>query len=123
MAALLLFNIHDEAKRTAVRILSLRLGFQVIDVLPEHQNLKISELLSAEKPSGCNPAPFTDEMMVMSGFQPQDMHALLDGMRNNGCPVTLKCVVTETNRSWPVARLYKELAAEVQAMKRHISKG
>ena len=52
MAALLLFNIHDEAKRTAVRILSLRLGFQVIDVLPEHQNLKISELLSAEKPSG-----------------------------------------------------------------------
>lgn len=56
MAALLLFNIHDEAKRTAVRILSLRLGFQVIDVLPEHQNLKISELLSAEKPSGCNPA-------------------------------------------------------------------
>ena len=122
MAALLLFNIHDEAKRTAVRILSLRLGFQVIDVLPEHQNLKLSELLSAERPSGCNLTPFTDEMMIMSGFQPQDMHALLDGMRNNKCPVRLKCVVTETNRSWTAARLYKELEAEDQAMKRRTSK-
>ena len=94
MTTLLLFNIHDEAKRTAIRILSLRLDFQVMDVLPEHQNLKISELLSAEKSSGCNLTPFTDEMMVMYGFQPQDMHTLLDGMRNNGCPVRLKCVVT-----------------------------
>ncbi len=122
MATLLLFNIHDEAKRSAIRILSLRLGFKVLDVLPEHQNLKLSELLSAERPSGCNLTPFTDEMMIMSGFQPQDMHTLLDGMRNNGCPVRLKCVVTGTNRSWTAARLHRELAAEAQALKKHLSK-
>ncbi|MBO5570765.1 MAG: DUF3783 domain-containing protein [Oscillospiraceae bacterium] len=122
MATLLLFNIHDEEKRTAIRLLSLRLGYSVQDVLPEQQNTKISELLSGAKPAGQNPISFTDEMMVMSGFSSQDMHTLLDGMRNNGCPVRLKCIVTETNKSWTAVRLYKELAAEDQAMRKRTSK-
>lgn len=122
VATLLLFNIHDEEKRTAIRLLSLRLGYSVQDVLPEQQNTKISELLSGAKPAGQNPISFTDEMMVMSGFSSQDMHTLLDGMRNNGCPVRLKCIVTETNKSWTAVRLYKELAAEDQAMRKRTSK-
>ena len=122
MAVLLLFNIHDEEKRTAIRLLSLRLGYSVLDVLPEQQSMKISELLSGAKPAGQNPISFTDEMMVMSGFSSQDMHALLDGMRNNGCPVRLKCIVTETNKSWTATRLHKELIAEDQAMRKRTSK-
>ena len=122
MATLLLFNIHDEEKRTAIRLLSLRLGYSVQDVLPEQQNTKISELLSGAKPAGQNPISFTDEMMVMSGFSSQDMHTLLDGMRNNGCPVRLKCIVTETNKSWTATRLHKELIAEDQAMRKRTSK-
>ena len=122
MAVLLLFNIHDEEKRTAIRLLSLRLGYSVLDVLPEQQSMKISELLSGAKPAGQNPISFTDEMMVMSGFSSQDMHTLLDGMRNNGCPVRLKCIVTETNKSWTATRLHKELIAEDQAMRKRTSK-
>lgn len=122
VATLLLFNIHDEEKRTAIRLLSLRLGYSVLDVLPEQQSMKISELLSGAKPVGQNLIPFTDEMMVMSGFSSQDMHALLDGMRNNGCPVRLKCIVTETNKSWTATRLHKELIAEDQAMRKRTSK-
>jgi hypothetical protein len=122
VAVLLLFNIHDEEKRTAIRLLSLRLGYSVLDVLPEQQSMKISELLSGAKPVGQNLIPFTDEMMVMSGFSSQDMHALLDGMRNNGCPVRLKCIVTETNKSWTATRLHKELIAEDQAMRKRTSK-
>ena len=122
MAVLLLFNIHDEEKRTAIRLLSLRLGYSVLDVLPEQQSMKISELLSGAKPVGQNLIPFTDEMMVMSGFSSQDMHALLDGMRNNGCPVRLKCIVTETNKSWTATRLHKELITEDQAMRKRTSK-
>ena len=122
MAELLLFNIHDEEKRTAIRLLSLRIGRSVHDVLPEQQNMKISELLSGAKPVGQNLIPFTDEMMVLSGFSSQDMHTLLDGMRNNGCPVRLKCIVTKTNKSWTATRLHKELAAEDQAIQKRISK-
>ena len=122
MATLLLFNINDEAKRTAIRLLSIRLGYTVRDVLPEQQNTKISELLFGAKPVGQTLIPFTDEMMVMSGFSSQDMHTLLDAMRNNGCPVRLKCIVTETNKTWTATRLHKELAAEDQAMRRRTSK-
>ena len=122
MATLLLFNINDEAKRTAIRLLSIRLGYTVRDVLPEHQNMKISELLSGAKPLGQTLIPFMDEMMVMSGFSSQNMHVLLDGMRNNGCPVRLKCIVTETNKTWTATRLHKELAAEDQAMRRRTTK-
>ena len=122
MATLLLFNIQDREKRTAVRLMSLRLGFAVRDILPEEQNLKISELLSGGKPSELNRSPFSDEMMIMSGFSSQDMHALVDGMRENGCPVRLKCVVTETNQSWTAVRLHKALAAEDQAMRKRAAK-
>ena len=122
MATLLLFNIQDQEKRTAVRLLSLRSGFAVRDIRPEEQNLKISELLSGAKPTEPNRCPFLDEMMIMSGFSSQDMHALVDGMRENGCPVRLKCVVTETNKSWTAVRLHKALAAEDQAMRKRQAK-
>lgn len=122
MATLLLFNINDEAKRTAIRLLSLQLGYTVRDVLSEQQNTKISDRLFGAKPVGQTLIPFTDEMMVMSGFSSQDMHTLLDAMRNNGCPVRLKCIVTETNKTWTATRLHKELAAEDQAMRRRTSK-
>ena len=122
MATLLLFNIEDEAKRTAIRLLSMRLGYSYRDIRPEHQNQKISELLAGTDAVGYNLSPFTDEMMVLSDFRSQDMHELLDGMRNNGCPVRLKCIVTETNKSWTAARLHKELAAEDQAMRKRTPK-
>lgn len=122
MATLLLFNIHDEAKRTAIRLLSLRLGFTVLDVMPEQQDMKISELLCGASHNGCSQIPFTDEMMVMSDFCSHDMHALIDGMRNNGSPVRLKCIVTETNRSWTASRLHRELTAEAEAIRRRTSR-
>ena len=116
MATLLLFNIQDERKRTAIRLLSMRLGFDFRDVQPEQQNVKIIDLLSGTDERNPVLAPFTDEMMVMHRFPSQDMHTLLDTMRNNGCSVKLKCIVTETNKSWTASRLYRELAAEEQAM-------
>ena len=92
-----------------------------MDIQPEHQNRKIADLLSGTEFGGINLTPFTDEMMVMSGFRSHDMRELLDEMRNNGCPVRLKCIVTETNKSWTAVRLHKELAAEDQAMRRRTS--
>ena len=116
MATLLLFNIQDERKRTAIRLLSMRLGFDFRDVQPEQQNVKIIDLLGGSEDRIPVFAPFTDEMMVMHRLPSQDMHTLLDTMRNNGCAVKLKCIVTEANKSWTASRLYRELAAEERAM-------
>ena len=110
-------------KRSGLRSGSCHYGSVIrFRMFSEQQNTKISELLSGAKPAGQNPISFTDEMMVMSGFSSQDMHTLLDGMRNNGCPVRLKCIVTETNKSWTATRLHKELIAEDQAMRKRTSK-
>ena len=122
MATLLLFNIEDEEKRMAIRLLSKKLGYSFMDIPPEHQSSKIADLLNGTESGGINLTPFTDEMMVMSGFRSQDMRELLDEMRNNGCSVRLKCIVTETNKSWTAVRLHKELTAEDQAMSRRTSK-
>ena len=116
MATLLLFNLQDETKRTAIKLLSMRLGFVFRDVQPEQQNVKIIDLLAGTDDRNPVIAPFTDEMMVMHRFSSQDMHTLLDSMRDNGCSVKLKCIVTETNKSWTASRLYRELAAEEKAM-------
>lgn len=116
MATLLLFNIQDEKKRTAIRLLSMRLGFDFRDVPPEQQNVKIIDLLGRTDDRNPILAPFTDEMMVMHRFPSQDMHTLLDTMRDNGCSVKLKCIVTETNKSWTASRLFREIAAEERAM-------
>ncbi|MBQ9663485.1 MAG: DUF3783 domain-containing protein [Oscillospiraceae bacterium] len=118
MSTLLLFNIEDETKRTAIRLLSMRLGFSYIDVPPSRQGMTVSELLKREEGEKRVLSPFTDEMMVMYAFPSQSMHALLDTMRNNGCPVRLKCVVTETNKSWAAERLHREIAAEEQNMRK-----
>ncbi len=116
MATLLLFNIQDEKKRTAIRLLSIRLGFDFRDIQPDRQNVKIIDLLSGTDFRNPAIAPFTEEMMVMHRFSSSDMHMLLDTMRNNGCSVKLKCIVTETNKSWTASRLYRELAEEEKAM-------
>ena len=116
MSTVLLFNIQNEAKRTAIRLLSYRLGFSFRDVPPEKQNMTISDLLSGGESTSLCPAPFSDEMMVMHQLPSQDMHTLLDTMRENGCAVKLKCVVTETNKAWTAVRLHRELAAEERAM-------
>jgi hypothetical protein len=116
MSTLLLFNIADPAKRTAVTLLSKRLGFTFRDVLPDRQNNSISDLLAGTGSATPAASPFSDEMLVMDRFPTEDMHMLLDSMRSAGCPVKLKCIVTETNRHWTAARLHNALMAEEAAM-------
>ncbi len=122
MSTLLLFNITDAAKRTAVMLLSKRLGFTYRDISPGQQNNSISDLLAGADAAAPAASPFSDEMLVMDRFPAEDMHTLLDSMRSAGCPVKLKCVVTETNRSWSAARLHKALLTEERAM-RNIAAG
>ena len=125
MAELLLFNIFDEEKRTAIRLMSVRLGFAFRDIPPENQNLKIHEILTKTEADEVQGTPFEDEMIIMHRFQPGDMKMLLDHMRVGCGPVKLKCVVTETNREWTATRLHDELLREAEAMnrlKQHVHK-
>ncbi len=117
MAKLLLFNIQNPETRSQLQVLSLRLNYSMIDVAPEKQHCRIRDLLSglaAENPVS-EPA-FTDEMLVMNGFDRADLNFFLNELRRAGHIIRLKAVVTETNQLWSARQLHDTLVAESLAM-------
>ena len=125
MGSLLLFNISDPDKRTAIRLLSLRLRLQTRDVLPEEQSRTIRELLTSAPETAKTQKPanvFRDEMLLMSGLSPLQFHTLLDTLREQGQRIALKAVVTEHNREWTALQLHRELRAEEEAMRKRKQK-
>ena len=120
MAELLLFNIADPEKRTALRLMSLRLGLQCQEIPIEQQGRTIEELLNGTADESVKSAeqPFTDELMLMHALSQEDFHTLLDTLRREGQSIRLKAVVTDHNRKWTAQRLHRELCAEEEAMKK-----
>ena len=120
MGELLLFNIQDPEKKTAIRLTALRLGLRCREILPERQGETLEALLSvgAANPAQPEGEAFADELMLMHALSQEEFHELLDTLRREGQSVRLKAVVTEHNRKWTARRLHRELCAEEQAMQR-----
>ena len=120
MAELLLFNIDDPEKRTALHLMSLRLGLQCREIPTEQQGRTIEELLDGTAVESAKSAeqPFTDELILMHALTQEDFHILLDTLRREGQSIRLKAVVTDHNRKWTAQRLHRELCAEEEAMKK-----
>ena len=120
MGELLLFNIQDPEKKTAIRLTSLRLGLNCREIPPERQGETLEALLSgdAANPAQTEGEAFADELMLMHALAQEEFHELLDTLRREGQSVRLKAVVTEHNRKWTARRLHRELCAEEQAMQR-----
>ena len=120
MGELLLFNIQDPEKKTAIRLTALRLGLRCREILPERQGETLEALLTgaAANPAQQEGEAFTDELLLMHALSQVEFHELLDTLRREGQSVRLKAVVTEHNRKWTARRLHRELCAEEQAMQR-----
>lgn len=120
MGELLLFNIQDPEKKTAIRLTALRLGLRCREILPERQGETLEALLTgaAANPAQQEGEAFTDELLLMHALSQVEFHELLDTLRREGQSVRLKAVVTDHNRTWTARRLHRELCAEEQAMQR-----
>ena len=120
MGELLLFNIQDPEKKTAIRLTALRLGLRCREILPERQGETLEALLTgaAANPAQQEGEAFADELLLMHGLGQAEFHELLDTLRREGQSIRLKAVVTEHNRKWTARRLHRELCAEEQAMQR-----
>ena len=119
MGCILLFNIHDSEKKTAIRLTATRFRVPCVEVSPDQQEQTLDALLTgneAEVPA-CR-VPFTDEMMVMHALSSEAFHTLLDTLRKEGISIRLKAIVTEHNRNWTALRLYREISAEAAAMEK-----
>ena len=135
MPELLLFNIGAPEKRTAIRLTALRLGLPCREIPPAMQGLTIEELLSGtplDCPAGSTALPaseggtpssslkpqFEEELLLMHDLPQDDFHELLNTLRREGQSVRLKAVVTEHNRKWTAAQLFRALQSEDEAMRR-----
>ena len=63
------------------------------------------------------PGTFTDEMLVMCGFNGRQMDIFTKKLRSSRCTVPLKAMLTQTNANWTPVKLHQEIAAEHEAMK------
>ncbi len=116
MTKVLLYNIDDAEKRTAIRLSTLRLGLECVEVPQDACGHPLGYLLGREgfAPSSLPPEPFEAEMLVMERLSTE----LLDALRAHGAAVALKAVVTEQNLSWSSAKLCAELGKEHEALRR-----
>ena len=120
MGELLLFNIRDPEKKTAIRLTALRLGLSCREIPTERQGETLEALRSGDAADLSQPERegFADELMLMHALAQEEFHELLDTLRREGQSIRLKAVVTEHNRKWTAQRLHRELCAEEQAMQR-----
>ena len=120
MAELLLFNIQDPEKKTAIRLTAMRLGLLYREIPPERQGETLEALLAGEAADNAlaERDAFTDELLLMHALSQAEFHELLDTLRREGQSVRLKAVVTDHNKKWTALRLHRELCAEEEAMQR-----
>lgn len=115
---LLLYNFPPE-RLGKLRFLCMRLGVQARVVAPAEWNQTIGALcgLAPTRETPEPITPFSEEMLVFSGFSAPQMSGMLSAMRQAGWkPPALKAVVTPTNAAWTSATLYHELCAERDAL-------
>lgn len=114
MALLLMYNLSP-ARQGAVRMLCARLKIRARAVEASEYAEKLAALAGMEEKRNepFSGEPFAEEMLLMAGFAPQTLDALLRAFRSyRVAPVALKAVLTPTNAQWDSVQLHQELLRE-----------
>lgn len=123
----LLYNLPSSTdKGTKIRHILAGLGLQIIDITSDKlaQTLGFCAGISGYGPTSqaYEGEPFTEDVMILAALSDERINQLLAQIRKSGVgSVSLMAVVTEHNRSWPLARLFTELRGERQVMAAWIS--
>ena len=79
----------------------------------------LAELPGFESEAKAPEGGFTEEMLLMSGFDSGDIDMLIKSLRKYGVGrVALKAIVTETNINWSSIDLYEAVKADHEEMQR-----
>ena len=119
MAKALLFNITGDKKKK-LQFLLMQYGIALVEGTATDGSRPLGQILgkAGRYGSPTMDAPFLDEMLVLDDLDAQQFHGLLNGMQMLQATVTYKAVTTEHNLAWTPSRLYRELVAEHEAMRR-----
>ena len=119
MATVLLYNIGGE-KEAKIKLLCRKMYFDCRSVEKREYGAPLSDLLAGEGAE----APYEDfdgEMLYIAGIRGEMLNLFLDQLRRKKLSVPLKAIMTETNRGFTSAQLYRELCAEHEAIKKGLS--
>ena len=117
MKKILTVNLPDDKKK-AVHDICAAMGAEMTELLPGQYGYSIGELISpdghldeANSKEACRSLNL--DMIIFNGFGSRELDDFLAGYKAFGIElVKLKSVVTDTNRSWTVEKLYSELGRE-----------
>ena len=118
----LFINFQDREKLRKVKYAMIPLKMRMVQVKKEAYSQTIGYLAGLkdmeENPEKYAGEELEQEMMIFAGLSNQRLDELLKAMRKVGVRVDYKAILTETNCTWTVPELYKELVSEHESMKK-----
>lgn len=85
---------------------------RVADLLENHDEQSVSECGDSRK--------LSMEMAIFAGISSRELDIFLERYKKSGAePIALKSVITDTNKTWTLEKLYSELAREYMFYKMH----
>lgn len=142
----LYYSPAGNKKANKTRALIARLGIRIINVKEEDIKKTLGEISGLTKPeeadlggdedirgfhdlsygSGAEgealPETIPEEVMVLCGFSEEGLDRLLRELKKTHASVRLKAMLTQTNFSWPFAKLYAEISKERNYIKEQENK-
>ncbi|MDO4672811.1 MAG: DUF3783 domain-containing protein [Porphyromonadaceae bacterium] len=115
-------NFQDEERLRKIKLAAIPLKLRMVQVKKEDY-LQSVGYLAGLKGMGENPVKYEgealgQEMMVFAGLSSQKLNEMLKALRKAGVRVDYKAILTDTNCTWTVPELYKELASEHESMQK-----
>lgn len=117
--SVLLFNLSDE-KEKQVEQICRKHGAKLRPVPEEDYVYSLFSLFGFEEKKPLvtlEEAVFSEELMVLYNFPGTSLDKLLKALRAAGVDISLKALLTETNKGWVPGALSKELQKEQERMK------
>lgn len=118
----LFVNFQDEERIRKIRFAAIPLRLRFVQVREEDYLQSIGYLAGLkgleENPKKYEGEPLEQEMMVFAGLSSQKLDEMLKALRKAGARVDYKAILTETNCTWTVPKLYQELAFEHESMRK-----
>lgn len=121
MAQVLLFNI-EKNKAIKIKMLCRKFFIETKDIPKKDFGCTISFLLGVSPDRGTTDSPdFSEEMLYLADINTGFLSVFLDQLRRQKITISLKAVKTDSNVHFTAYELYKELAAEREAIARGTS--
>lgn len=119
----LLINFQDEKQLRDLKMILFTLKIRMKKVEKKSYLQQIGCLVGLkdmEEAAECYEGEeLQKEMMVFAGIPNQKLDQILSMMRKNGVKrVDYKAILTETNKTWTVLKLYEEISKEHEQMHR-----